>query len=48
MAVGQSDIGGKTVKENIDHFFDDMSVLMKALDELKSLHPFVSGTSTPL
>lgn len=44
-AVGQSDIG-KAVKEGIDHFFDGMPVLMKGLDELKSLHPFIGGTST--
>jgi len=44
-AVGQSDIG-KAVKEGIDHFFDGMPVLMKALDEVKNLHPFIGGTST--
>jgi hypothetical protein len=44
-AVAQSDIG-KAVKEGIDHFFDGMPVLMKALDELKSVHPFIGGTST--
>jgi hypothetical protein len=44
-AVGQSDIG-KAVKEGIDHFFDGMPVLMKALDELQSVHPFIGGTST--
>ena len=43
--VGQSDIG-KAVKEGIDHFFDGMPVLMKALDEVKNLHPFIGGTST--
>ena len=44
-AVGKSDIG-KAVKEGIDHFFDGMPVFMKALDEVKSLHPFIGGTST--
>ncbi|KAF8273627.1 hypothetical protein EI94DRAFT_1563512, partial [Lactarius quietus] len=39
-AVVQSDIG-KGVKEGIDHFFDGMPVFMKALDEVKSLHPFI-------
>jgi hypothetical protein len=37
---------GKVIKEGIDHFFDGMPVLMKALDELVKLHPFVGGMST--
>jgi len=39
-AVGQTDIG-KPVKEGIDQFFDGLPVLMKSLDELQSLHPFI-------
>ncbi|KAF8273628.1 hypothetical protein EI94DRAFT_1795034 [Lactarius quietus] len=39
-AIGQSDIG-MAVKEGIDHFFDGMPVFMSALDEVKSLHPFI-------
>lgn len=34
------------VKEGIDHFFDGMPVFMSALDEVKSLHPFIGGMST--
>jgi hypothetical protein len=44
-AIGQTDIG-KAIKEGIDHFFDGMPTLMKALDELVKLHPFVGGMST--
>ena len=44
-AVGQSDVG-KVIKDGIDHFFDGMPVLMKSLDELKKLHPFIGGMST--
>jgi hypothetical protein len=43
--IGQSDIG-MAVKEGIDHFFDGMPVFMSALDEVKSLHPFIGGMST--
>jgi hypothetical protein len=44
-AVGQTDIG-KTIKEGIDNFFDGMPVLMKALDKLAAVHPFIGGMST--
>jgi hypothetical protein len=44
-AVGQTDMG-KAIKEGIDHFFDGMPVLMKALDEVAKLHPFIGGMST--
>ena len=43
--IGQSDIG-QAVKDGIDHFFDGMPVFMSALDEVKSLHPFIGGTFT--
>ena len=42
--AGPSDIG-QAVKDGIDHFFDGMPVFMSALDEVKSLHPFIGGTS---
>jgi hypothetical protein len=32
------------MKEGIDKFFQGMPILMKALNELKSVHPFVGGT----
>ena len=44
-AIGQSKFG-EVVKEGIDGFFDGIPVFMKALDEVKSLHPFIGGTST--
>jgi hypothetical protein len=31
------------MKEGIDNFYHGMPVLMKALHELKDLHPFVGG-----
>lgn len=41
-AVEQTDIG-KAVKDGIDKFADGVPVFIKALDELKSLHPFIGG-----
>ncbi|KAF8259842.1 hypothetical protein EI94DRAFT_1812645 [Lactarius quietus] len=40
MTAVRSEIG-KAVKEGIDHFFDGIPVLMNALDEVKTLHPFI-------
>ena len=34
---------GKAIKDGIDKLSEGMPVLMKALDELKTAHPFVSG-----
>jgi hypothetical protein len=33
----------KAIKERIDKFSESMPIFMKALDELKSLHPFLRG-----
>ena len=41
-AAAQSDIG-KAIKDGIDKLSEGMPVLMKALDELKTVHPFVGG-----
>jgi hypothetical protein len=45
-AAGQTDLG-KTIKEGIDKFSEGMPILMHALDELGSLHPFVGGKLIP-
>jgi hypothetical protein len=34
---------GKAIKEGIDRFSEVMPVLMNALDELRTLHPFIGG-----
>jgi hypothetical protein len=44
-AVAQSDIGKKII-DRIDKFSEGMPVLMKALDELKAVHPFIGGELT--
>jgi hypothetical protein len=41
-AAEQSDFA-KAIKQRIDKFSEGMPVLMKALDELKALHPFIGG-----
>jgi hypothetical protein len=41
-AAEQSDIA-KAIKHQIDKFSEGMPVLMEALDELKTLHPFIGG-----
>jgi hypothetical protein len=41
-AAEQSDIA-KAIKHRIDKFSEGMPVLMKALDELKAVHPFIGG-----
>jgi len=41
-AVQQTDIA-KAIKDGINKFSEGMPVLMRALDELKSLHPFIGG-----
>jgi hypothetical protein len=33
----------KAVKDGIDKFSERMPILMKALDELAALHPFIGG-----
>jgi hypothetical protein len=38
----QSDFG-KAMKEGINNFSEGMPVLMKALNELKGVHPFLGG-----
>ena len=42
--AGQTDFG-KATKEGINKFFEGMPVFMNALDELKSLYPFIGGES---
>jgi hypothetical protein len=42
VAFGQTDMG-KAIKQGIDKFSEGIPVLMSALDELKSLHPFIGG-----
>jgi hypothetical protein len=41
-AAQQSDMG-KAIKEGIDKFSESMPIVMKVLDQLKSLHPFIGG-----
>ena len=41
-AAQQTDIG-KAIKDGMNMFSEGMPVLMRALDELKSLHPFIGG-----
>ena len=41
--VEQSD-SGMEMKQGVDTFFQGMPYLMKGLNELKTLHPFVGGT----
>jgi len=41
-AVQQTDLG-KAMKNEIDKFSESMPIFMNALDELKSLHPFIGG-----
>ena len=40
--VSQSDIG-KKITDRIDKFSEGMPVFLKALDELKAVHPFIDG-----
>jgi hypothetical protein len=42
VTAAQTDIG-KAIKHGIDHFSEGMPILMKALDELKAVHPFIGG-----
>jgi hypothetical protein len=35
--------GMKEINEGIDNFSESMPIFMKALDELKSLHPIIGG-----
>ncbi|KAI9448651.1 hypothetical protein F5148DRAFT_1153428 [Russula earlei] len=44
LAAQQTDVA-KAVKEGIDKLAEGMPVFMKALDELKSLHPAIGGES---
>jgi hypothetical protein len=41
-AVQQTDVG-KTIKHEINTFSQSIPVFMRALDELKTLHPFIGG-----
>jgi len=41
-AAQQTDIA-KAIKDGIDKLSEGMPVLMGALDELKTLHPFIGG-----
>jgi hypothetical protein len=41
-AAEQTNIG-QVITEGINKFSEGMPVLMKALDELKTLHPFIGG-----
>ena len=45
-ATMQTDVG-KAIKEGINQFSEGMPVLMNALDQLKSLHPFIGGGFFP-
>jgi hypothetical protein len=42
----QTDVG-KAIKDGISKFSEGIPVLMSALDELKSLHPFIGGEFIP-
>jgi hypothetical protein len=42
VTAAQSDVG-KAIKHGIDKFSEGMPILMKALDELKAVHPFIGG-----
>jgi hypothetical protein len=46
MATMQTDVG-KAIKDGINNFSEGMPVLMNALDQLKSLHPFIGGGFAP-
>jgi len=43
MEVAQQSDLGKTIKEGIEKLSESTPVFMRALDELKSLHPFIGG-----
>jgi hypothetical protein len=45
-AAEQTDIG-RALKEGIDKFSEGIPVLMKALNELKGVHPFIGGELIP-
>jgi hypothetical protein len=38
---------GKAIKEGIAKLSEGMPIFMNALDELKSLHPFIGGALIP-
>jgi len=38
---------GKAIKKGIETFSEGIPVLMSALDELKTLHPFIGGALIP-
>ncbi len=44
-AVAQSDIG-KAINDGFITFSEGMPVLLNALDELKTVHPFIGGELT--
>jgi hypothetical protein len=45
-AVIENSDFGKAMKEGIDRFSEGMPVFLKALDELKGLHPVLGGEFT--
>lgn len=45
-ATMQTDVG-KAIKDGINKFSEGMPVLMNALDQVKSLHPFIGGAFVP-
>ena len=46
VAVVENSDFGKAMKEGIDKFSEGIPVFMKALDELKGVHPFLGGGFT--
>jgi len=46
VAVVENSDFGKAMKEGIDRFSEGMPVFLKALDELKGLHPVLGGEFT--
>lgn len=45
LAVAEQTDFGKAMRDKIDKFSEGIPVLMSALDELKTLHPFIGGVS---
>ena len=43
VAVVENSDFGMAMKEGIDKFSEGMPIFMKALDELKGVHPFLGG-----
>jgi hypothetical protein len=47
VSVAEQSDAAKVIKERIDRFSEGMPVLLNALDELASLHPFIKGEPIP-